>query len=242
MNASRVSSLATAVVLAFAGVTSADLITNGNFSAGNTGFNSGYQYVTTGGSGYAPSGGPYTLYDEGTYAIVNYDTLHPGFGDFMDADNNPNGRFMVVNGTTNGAGPAWGQNVALTAGSYNLSAFFATLVIPAADIQFRVFSGSTLVAQSNAFSSPVPTSPNGTLNGLNIGNWAQTAFNFSVTGGNYRVEIWDFDGTASGNDWAVDNISLTAVVPLPPAAYAGLASLAGIGAFGAIRRKRLARA
>jgi hypothetical protein len=35
--------------------------------------------------------------------------------------------------------------------------------------------------------------------------------------------------------------SLT-VVPLPPAAYAGLASLAGVGVFGAIRRKRNARA
>ena len=223
MNASRVSSLATAAVLAFAGVASADLITNGNFSAGNTGFTSAYAPVPPG-----------DIYLPATYEIVSFNTGHSAFTPFYDhTSGNASGRYMAVNGTNTGLAPAWAQTVNLTAGNYNLSAWFASLVSQApASLQFHIVPtvGSSMV--SSTFFAP-----------STVANWAQSSFAFNIaTTGSYSIQIWDTNQAFSGNDYAIDDISLTAVVPLPPAAYAGLASLAGIGAFGGIRRKRNARA
>ncbi len=83
--------------------------------------------------------------------------------------------------------------------------------------------------------------------------FARSGSNFAIVAGrSYTLSFnslspynFDANGNVTGVDdrsTFLDDISLTIVVPLPPAAYAGLASLAGIGAFGAIRRKRNARA
>jgi len=57
--------------------------------------------------------------------------------------------------------------------------------------------------------------------------------------------VYDANGNVTGVDdrsTFLDSISLSMnTVPLPPAALAGLSSLVGIGAFSAIRRRRLAR-
>jgi hypothetical protein len=57
--------------------------------------------------------------------------------------------------------------------------------------------------------------------------------------------LYDANGNVTGVDdrtTFLDSISLNMnIVPLPPAALAGLSSLVGIGAFSAIRRRRLAR-
>lgn len=232
MNAHRLSSIAVIALLASAGAASADLITNGNFSAGNTGFTSAYSYVTNAGPG-TPN-----IFNELTYGIAGpgTDTIHPNWTDFADHTGDTAARFMIVNGSSrNGGNYAWSQvvNAGANGGTYQLSAWFAALVSSnRSGLEFRVYdSASALVAQSNpAFSSPTPN-----------GVWAQQSLVFNMLANtNYTVQIWDTSGIASGNDYAIDDISLT-VVPLPPAAFAGIASLAGVGVFGAIRRKRLAR-
>lgn len=197
----------------------ANSIVNGDFEAGNTGFTSAYLYVP-----------PASIYDPARYSIVQYDTIHTSWVDFADhttGDGNI-GHYMIVNGTDAGLGPTWAQDQTLAAGRYELSAWFASL-FPAspASLQFRVVdsNGSTI---SPTFAAPLPP-----------GVWAQRSFTFDIAAaGTFSVQIWDTNDAFTGNDYAIDDISLI-VIPLPPAGWAGLSTLAGVTGFGLLRRRRL---
>ncbi len=66
-------------------------------------------------------------------------------------------------------------------------------------------------------------------------------FGFTVSGGSVLRVVISTSGDAGGIDntyWGNANLS---VVPLPPAALAGMGGLAGVGIVGAIRRRRVAK-
>jgi hypothetical protein len=204
--------IALLATLALAACANAQIV-NGDFQAGNTGFSSGFTYSTSGGS---PG-----LYDEGTYGVVSYDTLHPSWGDFFDHTfGDATGLYEVVNGATNNtsAGPSWGELVTLAPFTqYTLSAWFASVYggAPSA-VEFRV--DGVLVTPSVQL-GPV------------IGAWEQHSVTFT-TGASASVllQIWDTSGVQSGNDYAIDDITLT---PTP-----GSAALLGIGVLASARRRR----
>jgi hypothetical protein len=205
--------LSALAILTLAGAANAQ-IANGDFQAGNTGFSSGFTYSTSGGS---PG-----LYDEATYGIVTYDTLHPSWSDFYDHTyGDERGLYMVVNGATNNTslGPAWGQTVAVTPGAdYTLSMWLASVYggAPSA-VEFRV--NGVVVLPTVQLSSTV-------------GLWEQHSVSFnSGASTSVLIEIWDTSGVQSGNDYAVDDITLT---PTP-----GASALLGVGVLAASRRRRV---
>ncbi|MFT3686728.1 MAG: MYXO-CTERM sorting domain-containing protein [Phycisphaerales bacterium] len=204
--------LSALAILALAGAADAQIV-NGDFQAGNTGFTSGFSYETTGGS---PG-----MTDEATYSIVSFDTLHPSWGDFYDHTfGNSDGLFMIVNGARPGTpfGPAWGQTVNVTPGTdYTLSMWLASVYpgAPAA-VEFRIDGAVVL-----------PTVQLGSV----VGAWEQHSVSFnSGAATSVLIEIWDTSGIQSGNDYAIDDITLT---PTP-----GAAALAGMGGLAALRRRR----
>jgi len=199
-------------VLAVAGlsvVASANVVVNGDFETGTLGPST---------SAYATN----DIYAPAQYLIVSYDTVHSSWVDFYDHTfGTADGHYMIVNGTDSGAGPTWAQTVAVTPNTqYELSGWFASLYSSAiAQIEFRV-DGVLVVPQ---FSAP------GTL-----GVWEQRSVIFTT--GNVTsisVEIWDYNQSFTGNDYAVDDIGLN-VVPTP-----GSVALIGIGGLAASRRRRV---
>lgn len=194
---------------AFAGLASANIVINGDFQTGNLG-----PSTTT----YALSD---TMWPETTWNIVSYDTIHSLWSDFHDHTyGDERGFFMVVNGSTPANGPAWAQTVAVEPGTdYTLSGWFAS-VFPGAPsaVEFRV-DGQLVQPNFNLTSA--------------VGVWEEHGVNFnSGERSSISIEIWDTSGIASGNDYAIDDISLTAV-PAP-----GALALVGVSGLIAGRRKR----
>ena len=166
-----------------------DLIKNGDFSAGNTGFSSSYVLGTTG--TYGP------LTKEGTYGLSNDPSkLHYSFPVFGDHTSGT-GNMLVVNGNSIANASIWCQSIAVTPNTnYNFSAWIAiciaTKVEEVAKLQFSI-NGSPLGA---AYSPP-----------FTIGQWTQ--FSSVWNSGNNtsaNICIVNKNTVAAGNDFALDDI------------------------------------
>ncbi len=168
---------------------SANLINNGNFSAGNTGFTSSYT-VGTGGSW-----GPLSL--EGTYLVSNNpNAAHSNFPYFGDHTSG-NGNMMVVNGAGTANTSVWCQTITVTPNTvYNFSTWVATCVASntteIANLQFSI-NGGLLGA---VFSPP-----------LTSGQWSQFSASWN-SGANTSATICieNQSTVISGNDFAMDDI------------------------------------
>ena len=70
-----------------------------------------------------------TMWQEGSWNVVSYDTLHPFWADFFDHTfGDRRGWYLVVNGSTSPAGSVWSQTVEVTPGTeYRLGAWFASV-------------------------------------------------------------------------------------------------------------------
>ncbi|MBT2557153.1 cadherin-like domain-containing protein [Hymenobacter sp. ISL-91] len=173
-----------------------NLITNPDFQSGNTGFTSGYTYVSN------PNGNSGT----GRYTIVaRANTLNDNFGDFPDHTTGTTGLYLVANGA-NGAGGAairiWEQTV--------------TGLTPNLNYQFSFW----LLNASSANKARIQV----VANGVDIG----TGFTNPNDGGNWQLNtvtvnpgnstqltlgLRDLVTSNMGNDFGLDDISLTAIAP-----------------------------
>lgn len=190
-------------------------IINGDFEAGA---------IAPSYSAYSLDG---TMFPPATYNVVSFDTIHPSWADFYDhTRGNSDGHFMIVNGTDSGAGPAWGQIVSVDPNTdYSLSAWFASLY-PAsvATLSMRVFAPERGNAPLAAVDFVAPS---------DLQVWAEQTLSFNSGGlSSVVVEIWDTNQVFSGNDYAIDDVSLTAV-PTP-----GAAMVAGVAGLVGLRRRR----
>ena len=97
--------LLTAALAPAAGAVDGNLVSNGDFEAGNTGFSSDYTYVAT--------TGPTALQPPSVYAVgTNPSLYHSSWSSFGDHTSGT-GKMMIVNGTTSTSEPkalVWGQN------------------------------------------------------------------------------------------------------------------------------------
>jgi hypothetical protein len=164
------------------------------------------------------------MFEAGSYNVVSFDTIHPSWSDFYDhTSGDAAGRYMVVNGGSGGGGGlAWSATISVTAGTdYELGAWFASVYgFATATLKFVVIGDSTLT--SGNFGAPDST-----------GVWENTTFGFSTGSATaVTIQIWDVSGISDGNDYAIDDITLS-VVPAPGGAL--------VLAMGAIFGRRRAR-
>ena len=167
--------------------TSGDLVANGNFSAGNTGFTSTYTQGT---------GGTYGLLSfEGTYAVANSPSaVHNNFASYGDHTTG-NGAMLVVNGASVPGQAVWCQTVAVAPNTnYAFSAWLSSAVTQSpAQLLFTV-NGAPV---GNPLLAPAATGQ--WVNFYTIWNsGASTSANICITNQNTSV---------SGNDFALDDIS-----------------------------------
>ena len=206
------------LALSQAAVMGQNLIVNGDFSSGNTGFTSGYTYSSSLSSGGESAG-------EGNYYVTtNPNNTHSGFSSFGDHTTG-SGNLMVVNGSTIANNSVWQETVSVTAGrNWTFSLWMASAVAGTPAV-LQVYINNVL--QSTTFTAP-----------SSAATWQQFSLNWSSTGTNSAtIRLVDSNTAAGGNDFAIDDIRL---VP-EPGTYAAGMFLVGAGFF-AWRRQRNAKA
>lgn len=170
------------------------LVTNGDFSAGNTAFVSNY-ILGTGGSYGA-------LSNPGTYSVTtNANLAHTNFYSFGDHTSGT-GNMLVCNGSSNANDIVWSQTITVTPNtSYNFSTWVAstenTTSTAAAQLQFSI-NGSLI--------GPVFTAP------LTGGVWSNFFVNWnSGTSTTAVITIVDQNISGGANDFALDDIDFERV-------------------------------
>lgn len=164
-----------------------NLVVNGNFSSGNTGFTSNYIYGTGGSYGL--------LSNEGQYAIsTNASLTHTNFAACTDHTGN-NGNFMIVNGSSTANTNVWCQTVSVNpATSYIFRAWFTSVHTSNPAILNFSINGSSIGPNANVSSATCywqsffQTWTSGAT---------QTSANICITNQNINP---------SGNDFAIDDI------------------------------------
>lgn len=171
--------------------TPTSLISNGNFTSGNTGFTTDYQYLVT----TVPAGA------QKTYGIVTSSNgWFAGFSNCVDHTSG-SGNMMVVDGSTSNAGNdrVWCQTVPVVAGqNYTFSYWIESL------------SGSNfgnMEVLVNGVSIGSSVAPATTC------SWVQKSYTWN-SGASITAQICIYDRTitAAGNDFAIDDISFTGPV------------------------------
>jgi hypothetical protein len=173
------------------------LVVNGDFSSGNTGFTSAYIDSQT------------NLIPEGLYAITaNAHNQHPNF--WGTAHDHPGtGVFMAINGAPSSIA-IWSETVTVQPNTtYYFSAYAMSLdqVTPYAILQFHingtgVGNALPLAAGANSLSGPF--------------NWQRiyTTWN-SGSSTSAKLEIFDTCTVRNGNDFGLDDISFS-LIPTTP--------------------------
>jgi len=225
-----------AIALASHADASTNLVINGDFSLGDTGFGSQYFDVTgTGlatGFGKAPN---YNAWNESTYAIVANADLDDNLWLNVPA---PSGTrsYMAVNGASDSSTSAvpnpslpltvWDQTVEVAPNTHYDFSAQATTVTNESPATLDFYAGSTLLGAL-------------TVSGA-AGVWDTFSANW-YSGPNTSVflKIIDTNPVAVGNDFGLDNISLT--VPDQSTWTMMLLGFAGLG-FAGYRSRRSATA
>ena len=178
-----------------------NLVVNGDFSAGNTGFTSSYTYVSSGAGELVP---------ESVYAIVTDPyPAHPAAFSFGDHTTGT-GNMMAINGASTPIS-VWCETIPVTPNTnYNFSAWVANWSnadvgtgVPV--LQFQI--NGTLIGSADAITAA-------------DGVWT----NFFATwnsGVNTTASICIYDETtaADGNDFALDDISFTQICVAKDSVY-----------------------
>jgi len=223
--------LLAAALLASTPAFAVNLIVNGDFEAGNTGFTSDYTYAPS-----TPNAGN----PESTYLIdTNAANVHPAWFSFADHTSG-SGNYLIENGATStvdGANKiAWQQTITAASNTaYVFEAFASNLCcnasfsgVPApSNLTFTIFDGTTLTTLGTF-----------TTDAAHPGVWTGLSNSFT-TGTNtvLTLRIVNSNLAASGNDFGIDDISFSTTSTVPePASWALLIS--GFAMIGVAARRR----
>ena len=170
-----------------------NLIFNGNFEQGNTGFNTGYTYTDT-----QPKG----LFPGGYYAIgVDPSLYHTGTVSYGDHTSGY-GNMMIVNGHTEPGVTLWEQTVAISPNTdYEFSLWLSNWDgDPPAQLEYFI----------NDISIGSSFTPDTTGEWIGFSELWQSGSNTTAT-----IQIVDIETAWGGNDFAIDDVSF---VPEPASA------------------------
>lgn len=203
-----------------------NLVPNGDFELGVTGFTTGYTLV----SGAFDSLGPESSYYVGTNPAL-YHGLFSSYGDHTSGS----GNMMIINGSPNTAIDVWrtASSIAVTPGTlYYFEAWISsTHPTSPASLTFAL-DGDASDAILGVGDAPATT-----------GLWEPLSFVWD-SGANTSVNLYlkNANSASGGNDFAIDDIYLglqTSIPPVPEAStvLAGV-GLAGVLGAGIWRRRR----
>ena len=163
------------------GEVGSNLITNGDFEGGNTGFSSNYRYHCG-----ITSPNDYCI---GTNPKNNNGNWEP-CGDHTTGS----GNMMIVDGSLTAGTLLWCQNVAVTPGKMYV---------------FRVFVASSYPANPAIIQITVNGSVIGTVSAPgSTCDWVEGKFCFTATSGSANICLQDLNTAFGGNDFLIDDISL----------------------------------
>jgi gliding motility-associated-like protein len=185
-----------------------NVVTNGNFESGNTGFNSQYQYSTT--VTQAGQWGWGIIWNAGTYTINSTSAnVHSAFVNIPCVDHTTgSGNCMFVNGNETAGAEVWRENITVTPNTdYIFIAWVATLSSNSsssgnalARLQFSI-NNQTI---GNIFNSPSQTAV--------WERFYQVWNSGSNTSAIIRIINQNTEG-GGGNDFALDDISFSPLYP-----------------------------
>jgi gliding motility-associated-like protein len=168
------------------------LVTNGNFSSGNTGFTTSYALGTGGTWG--------ALSNEGTYSVTtNPNLAHSNFYSFGDHTTGT-GNMLVCNGSSIANTVVWSQTITVTPNTvYNFSAWVASVENTTSEAQLQFSINGNLIG-------PVVNAP------LTGATWLNFFVNWnSGTNTSAVIKIVDQSTEVGGNDFALDDITFERV-------------------------------
>jgi hypothetical protein len=188
-----------------------ELVINGNFTEGNTGFSSDYTYYPD------VAGNNELVNDQGTngYGVgTNGQNYHPGFWG-IDHTNNQTGNknFMLVNGHGNTL-TIWKETVnVLPNTDYYFSAWAMSLnnVGPYARLQFEV-NGVKVGTIDTLVAGPSTTSQ-AAANNYWTRFYSSPKWNSGSISGPIVLRIINNETSATGNDFGLDDISFATISP-----------------------------
>jgi hypothetical protein len=188
-----------AAVLAAAAGTAQNLVINGDFENGNTGFTTGYAMGNVNGPG--------------TYTIGTNPSAAPGaYGDWCNCGDHTTGagNMMIVNGANNASWPVWEETVTVTPSTEYVFSYWA------AEVDHDSNSVPHLLVRINGRVTGNSYLPKNSPD--NGGRWQNYRFRWnSGTSQKADLAIFDQNTETAWNDFALDDISFT-VAPPPPAA------------------------
>lgn len=206
--------IAAAAVLLTTGANAAELIANGDFSAGNSGFASTYSYQT-----YSAS--------DGTYYIGKNASSLCGCWANLDDHTTGAGNYMILDGAQSGL-DFFNETFAIVAGTTYTLSFWAA--------QLGNGPAATITASFNDAILGTGLTPGGTA-------WEKYSFTFnSAFNGQVSSATIRLSDAGTGwqyNDFAVDDVSFTGAAPAggvpEPSSWALL--MAGFGLIGTAARR-----
>jgi hypothetical protein len=187
-----------------------NILTNGNFDSGNTGFGSSYSYATPSSSALVPE----AVYTVTTAAFLTPNSVHSGFGTCNDHTTYPSGtgKQMVVNGAGTAGVIVWSESVQVALGtSYQFSYWVQTvntgLITPPA-------AGSRYPSQLQLYVNGVPAGEIYTASETLCG-WQQFVYNTnSGSSSVLQLTLINQNTALNGNDFSLDDMVLQQVFPV----------------------------
>ncbi len=190
-----------------------ELVLNGDFEAGNTSFASGYGFRPSWTyPALATTSTNSSLWDENYYGIgANARYYHTNFWGHQDHTSG-DGYFMIVNGNLNAGTPIWEETVnVLPNTNYYFSAWSMSLNSVGNDAVLQFEVNGVLVGTQARLDPGVSNDSN---NGW-VRFYSDPLWNSGSISGQITIRIRNVEPAASGNDFALDDISFGTLDPLP---------------------------
>jgi hypothetical protein len=201
-----------------------------NFDDSVAAYYSGYTEVGPPFVNNAPNPADNTFYPEGVYGITtDPQSGHPSWVTMGDHTTG-GGNMMVVNGAPDNGVVVWRAPITVQAGHEYVFSFWMANVYATSPAQLGVdtdIAGPPVVhSQIGPWSSPA-----------GVGAWQQFSIQFVAPSNNFELQIFNRNTIANGNDFALDDMSLSLANVPEPASF-GIAGIGIVVLAGLLRRRR----